>query len=65
MIRRAIERTIGNLDLRQQMIAAGKLRASLFRWDDVGRKVSSVLGVPCSSEAATATSPSMSLNGSA
>jgi glycosyltransferase involved in cell wall biosynthesis len=64
-IRRAIERTIGDLDLRKQMVAAGKLRASLFRWDDVAQKVSSVLGVPCSSGTATAISPSVSLNGNA
>jgi glycosyltransferase involved in cell wall biosynthesis len=64
-IRRAIERTIGDVNLREQMIVAGRLRASLFRWDDVARKVASVLGVPCSSEAAIDASPSTSLNESA
>jgi glycosyltransferase involved in cell wall biosynthesis len=53
-IRRAIERTIDDSDLRQQMISAGIMRASLFRWDDVAQKVSRVLGVPCSSESVAA-----------
>lgn len=51
-IRRAIERTISDADLRRNMIAAGILRASLFRWDDVALKVSKVLGVPCLSPGA-------------
>ena len=51
-IRRAMERTISDSDLRQQLIAAGIIRASLFRWDDVAQKVSRVLGVPCPSDAA-------------
>jgi glycosyltransferase involved in cell wall biosynthesis len=50
-IRRALERTIGDADLRRKMIAAGITRASRFRWDDVGQKVSKVLGIPCMSEA--------------
>jgi glycosyltransferase involved in cell wall biosynthesis len=62
-IRRGIERAIGDVDLRQRLTAAGQLRASLFRWDDVARKVADVLGVPCAPESAMAASTNMSLNG--
>jgi len=50
-IRRAIDKTVSDADLRRRMIAAGFIRASLFRWEDVARKVAKVLGVPCSAEA--------------
>ena len=52
-MRRAVERAISGVDLRRKMIAAGLIRASLFRWDDVALRVSKVLGIPCSSEEAT------------
>jgi glycosyltransferase involved in cell wall biosynthesis len=52
-MRRAIERGLSDADLRGKIVEAGFRRASLFCWDDVARKVSKVLGVPCSSEAAT------------
>jgi glycosyltransferase involved in cell wall biosynthesis len=64
-IRRAIERVISDSDLRQQMMAAGIIRASLFRWDDVAQKVSRALGIPCSPEAAAAVSSGVSLRESA
>jgi glycosyltransferase involved in cell wall biosynthesis len=64
-IRRAIERAISDSDLREQIIAAGIIRASLFRWNDVAQKVSRVLGIPCSSEPAAALSSGMSLRESA
>lgn len=51
-IRRGIERVLGDRDLRQRLIVAGQLRASLFRWDDVARKVANVLGVSCAPESA-------------
>jgi glycosyltransferase involved in cell wall biosynthesis len=48
-IRRGVERVIGELDLRRKLIAKGRLRASLFSWDDVAARVARVLGVSCAS----------------
>ncbi len=53
-MRHAIERTISDVDLRKRLIAAGQLRAGLFRWDDVTRKIASVLGIRCTSESKVA-----------
>ncbi|MBV9443170.1 MAG: glycosyltransferase family 4 protein [Acidobacteriaceae bacterium] len=53
-IRRAIEQTISNMELRRRMIAAGFRRALLFRWEDVAGKVAQVLGVSCPFEAGAA-----------
>ena len=55
-IRTAINRVLTNLDLRQRLIAAGISRASLFRWDDVAKKVADVLGLKSSLSAFTLTS---------
>jgi glycosyltransferase involved in cell wall biosynthesis len=56
-MRRGIEKIIGDLDLRKRLIAAGQLRASLFRWDDVTRKIAGVLGIGFASESRMASCP--------
>ncbi len=56
-MRRGMERTISDLDLRKKLIEAGHLRASLFRWEDVTRKIAGVLGVRCASESTMAACP--------
>lgn len=51
---RGLERAITDCDLRRKLIAAGRIRAALFRWEDVALKVAEVLGVsfPCRANAA-------------
>lgn len=46
-IRRGIERTVSDRELRDTLVAAGRRRASLFQWDDVAAKVANVLGLSC------------------
>lgn len=56
-LRRGLERAIGDTDLRKRLIVAGHMRAALFQWDDVAKKIASVLGVRCASESTMATCP--------
>lgn len=57
-IRRGLERALTDSDLRRKLIEAGRLRAALFRWEDVARKVADVLGVSCPQHASAAVSQS-------
>jgi glycosyltransferase involved in cell wall biosynthesis len=57
-IRRGLERVLTDSDLRRTLIAAGRLRAALFRWEDVARKVADALGVSCPQHASAAISQS-------
>jgi glycosyltransferase involved in cell wall biosynthesis len=61
-IRRGIERAISDQELRRKLIAAGRLRASMFRWDDVAEKVANVLGIPCALHSEVAASAEMNFN---
>lgn len=57
-IRRGLERALTDSDLRRKLIAAGRLRAAMFRWEDVARRVADVLGVTCPEYASAAVSQS-------